>query len=499
MKLKNIIKKGTLIWPFLIIFYFLTRTINFKIIPIFTDEAIYTYWAQIALNDPVNRFISLEDGKQPLFIWLAAIFQHFIKDPLIATRLVSVFSGFGSLIGIYLLTKELFEKRAALVASFLYIIIPFTLLYDRMALFDSLLTMLGIYAVLFTVKMARDPKLESALLTGTAIGLAKITKSSGNFFQYLLPFSILLFNFRRKNNVQVLVKWFGFVSIAVVLASVIYNSLRVSGYFYIIERKNYEFIRTSQDVINDPFIHFFSNSQALIGWISTYLGIPLFIIYIASIAYFLKKKNLEFIYLQLFILVPFLAEATFNKVLYPRFALFYFPYIIISIAAFSNLILEKFKKHQIKTLGLLFLILLIPLSISYKLLTNPPYAKIPESDSGQYFNDWPSGYGINEIVEIFRSELNRQEVHVATEGTFGLLPFALNVYFYADENIHIYPYWPVNANNLPTQILETAKSKKTYFIFYQNQEKITNPQLKLISSYQKGIGNSYMRLFEVLP
>ena len=43
MKLKNIIKKGTLIWPFLIIFYFLTRTINFKIIPIFTDEAIYTY------------------------------------------------------------------------------------------------------------------------------------------------------------------------------------------------------------------------------------------------------------------------------------------------------------------------------------------------------------------------------------------------------------------------------------------------------------------------
>src|SRR3989344_5493890 len=102
----KIIKKNiTIIILFLL--YAFTRLINTKIIPIFTDEAIYMYWAQVALHDPAHRFISLEDGKQPLFIWFFAFAQKFIADPLLAGRLVSFFAGTASLIGIYLLTKEL--------------------------------------------------------------------------------------------------------------------------------------------------------------------------------------------------------------------------------------------------------------------------------------------------------------------------------------------------------------------------------------------------------
>src|SRR3989344_7067282 len=104
--MKNYLKY--LFWPVLIIAYLASRLTNLTILPIFTDEAIYSYWAQIALHDPVNRFVSLEDGKQPLFIWFGAILQNFISDPLIAMRLVSVISGMFSLIGIYLLTKNLF-------------------------------------------------------------------------------------------------------------------------------------------------------------------------------------------------------------------------------------------------------------------------------------------------------------------------------------------------------------------------------------------------------
>src|SRR3990167_121306 len=194
--------KSTIIfWVSLVFSYFFTRLVNLKLIPIFTDEAIYTYWAQVALNDPAQRFISLQDGKQPLFIWL------------------------GSIIGIYLLAKELFRasenpvmqsvnkqeiakrrkreprsidrgnlfsEKVAKIAAFLYLILPFTLLYDKLSLFDSLLTMFGIYAVLLTVKMIKEPKLDLALLNGLTIGAALITKSSGSFFLYLLPFSLIL-------------------------------------------------------------------------------------------------------------------------------------------------------------------------------------------------------------------------------------------------------------------------------------------------------------------
>src|SRR3972149_10179537 len=103
--------KTILVWLVLTISYFISRLINLKITPILDDVAIYTYWAQVALHDPANRFISLEDGKQPLFIWLAAIAQKFISDPLIASRLVSVLSGFGSLVGIYLIARNLFNEK----------------------------------------------------------------------------------------------------------------------------------------------------------------------------------------------------------------------------------------------------------------------------------------------------------------------------------------------------------------------------------------------------
>src|SRR3989338_8065371 len=151
-------KNQILFWASAGILFLITRLFNLKIIPIFTDEAIYTYWAQVALHDPANRFISLVDGKQPLFIWIAAIFQKFINDPLLASRLVSAFAGFGSFVGIYLVAKTLFSDKVGKITALLYIILPFTLLYDRLAIFDSLLTMLGIYSVFFTIKLAKEPR-----------------------------------------------------------------------------------------------------------------------------------------------------------------------------------------------------------------------------------------------------------------------------------------------------------------------------------------------------
>ncbi|KKR58785.1 MAG: hypothetical protein UU05_C0002G0043 [Candidatus Curtissbacteria bacterium GW2011_GWA1_40_47] len=491
-------KLQLLIWFVLVSTYFITRLINLKIIPIFTDEAIYTYWAQVALHDPANRFSSLEDGKQPLFIWIAAIFQKFISDPLVASRLVSVFAGFGSLVGIYFLSKYLFDKKTAILACLLYIILPFTLLYDRMALFDSLLTMLGIWAVYFSAKMIKSPQLDTALLNGFAIGLGMITKSSANFFLYLLPFSLLLFDFSKKNRSQRFIRWLFLTLITAILAFVIYNSLRLSPLFYMIARKNSEFIRSVSEIINNPFIQLLSNPHALISWLVQYNGWPLTLIAILVIVWGLIKRNLPVILLSVYVLAPFLAESIFNKVLYPRFMLFYFPYIII-LVSFGVINLIKWKNYS-KYLWMIFAVIFIfPAINSYKLLTNPPKANIADSDLGQYLNDWPAGYGIEEIVTILKHETKSQPVYVGTEGTFGLLPYSLLIYFYGEKNIEIHGFWPVS--DIPQQVLDAAKVKKTFFIFNENQklpDDPGNPHLKLIGKYQKGIGNSFMRFYEVV-
>src|SRR6266852_1654782 len=119
--------------------YFVLRVYHILSLPVFTDEAIYVRWSQIAKQDANWRFISLTDGKQPMFVWIALVLMHVIHDPLLAGRMVSVFSGFVTTVGLFFLGKELFRNRwVGLLSSFLYVIYPFGLVYDRMALYDSL-------------------------------------------------------------------------------------------------------------------------------------------------------------------------------------------------------------------------------------------------------------------------------------------------------------------------------------------------------------------------
>lgn len=478
--------------------YLFTRLVNLTVIPIFTDEAIYSYWAQIALHDPANRYISLVDGKQPLFIWISAILQKFISDPLIATRMTSVFSGALSLIGIYLVAKELFNQKVAKIACLLYVFLPFTLLYDRLALYDSLLTMLGLFSVYFSIRMVKNPRLDLSLLNGMTIGLALLTKSSGFFYIYFIPVTLLLFNFKTENLKPKLLKWALLSFLAFSLAQIIYNTLRLSPYFYMISRKNLTFIRPVQEVIDKPLLHLSSNLTTIFNWLSSYLGILLLALFLLSTLYFLYKKNIKILMLSVFIFFPILAEGLFNVVLYPRFLLFYFPYIIIVISlAVSKIITSKYKykKYVFPILTILFL---FPLINSFLLLTSPANAKIASSDLGQYLNDWPAGYGVKEAVNLFKSAKSTRQVYVATEGTFGLLPYALNIYFYGDTDIEINGFWPVNPDKIPQQVLDSVSHKKVYFVFNENQNEITNPRLKLISEFQKGKGNSHLRIFEVI-
>ncbi|MBI3342219.1 glycosyltransferase family 39 protein [Candidatus Curtissbacteria bacterium] len=480
---------------FLAISFLLTRLVNLKIIPIFTDEAIYTYWAQVALHDPANRFISLEDGKQPLFIWLVAIVQGFVSDPLTATRLVSIISGAGSLIGLYILTKMVINKRAAYIACLVYIFLPFTLLYDRMGLYDSLLTTTVIFSVYFSIHLAKKPRFKTAILTGVSLGLGLITKSSALIYMLLLPMPFILLTSPKKYLKNV-VRWGFFAAGAAFLSQVIYNGLRLSPLFYMINRKNLTFIRPFSDFVKEPFLFFIPNVRSITNWQISYLGYPLFFFTVIALAYGLYKKNKNMVLLASYIAVPFLVEAFFNNVLYPRFVLFYFPFAII-IIAYGLDKLKSRAKNVFLFAAAVTVLFAYPITNSYYLLTDPPKATIADSDKNQYIQEWPAGFGVKEIVETLKTESAKSDVYVATEGTFGLLPYALKIYFYNQNNPQIIGYWPLNSDKLPEQIIETAKTKKTYVVFNENQKEINNPKLELISKYQKGSGNTYMRLYKV--
>src|SRR4030067_1847283 len=121
----------------IVVIFFVTRLINLTLLPIFADEAIYVRWSQVMRNESTLRFLPLSDGKTPLFMWFLVPFLKFFSDPLFAGRFVSVLSGFGTMVGIFVLARYLWSARIALLASFLYVASPYMVFFDRMALVDS--------------------------------------------------------------------------------------------------------------------------------------------------------------------------------------------------------------------------------------------------------------------------------------------------------------------------------------------------------------------------
>ncbi|MBI2028362.1 MAG: glycosyltransferase family 39 protein [Candidatus Levybacteria bacterium] len=503
MSLLKKYKIETIVLVLLIFLYFLTRFYNILSLPIFTDEAIYIRWAQIAKQDASWRFISLTDGKQPMFVWLTVIAMRFISDPLLAGRLVSVGAGFFTLIGMFFLGREIFRNRLiGLISSGIYVIFPMALVYDKMALYDSLVGTFTIWSLFLTVLLVRRIRLDVALILGMVVGGGVLNKTSGFFNLYLLPLSLILFDWNKKERMQGLVKWVGLISIAVIMTYGFYSILRLSPYFHIIDEKNTIFVYPYREWIEHPLDFFIGNWKALWDWMNLYLTSPLLIASVASF-FIARSYAKEKILLFLWFIIPIIALAIFGKTLYPRF-IFFMTLSLLPLIAYS--LIALYQKVKTRPLFVLFLIMFFffVFRADFFILTDFENARIPVSDIRQYATDWPSGGGVKEAVEFFQNEAKNQKIYIATQGTFGLMPYAFEIYLIQNPNIAIEGFWPIS-DTIPQKVLEKSKFMPTYFVFYQPcsscQETGVAPvvwsQLDLIYQYEKKQPYRYLSLYRV--
>ena len=480
---------------FLFLLFLFTRLINLKLIPLFVDEAIYLRWAQIAKFDSNWRFISLTDGKQPLFVWATMVMMKLIKDPLVAGRLVSVITGWLTAIGLGLLSYRLFSRRRlAFFCALLYVIGPFYLFYDRMALMDAMVGTFSVYALFMAVLLVQTLRLDVALILGAALGGGILTKSSGFLSIYLLPLTLLLFDWKNKKWRFNLLKWASLALLAVIISQLFYNILRLSPFFNLIAQKNTLFIYPLAEWRQHPWLFFLGNLRGLIDWLTSYLTWPVVALVLAPL-FFLRQKPRQILLLYGWWLAPFVALALFGKVLFPRFILFMSLPLLILAAYFLEELAKKIKNQWLFLLVCLLFFSYL-LYFDYQMLFHPQEAPIPRSDKGQYLDEWPAGYGVNEVVAFAKKEAENQEIFIATEGTFGLMPYSLELYLWDNPRIKTKGYWPVKA--IPEEVLAIAQEKPTYFVFNETQEIPPEWPLKLISQYFKGNGQTRMSLYQVV-
>ena len=500
--------------------YFFLRLYHILSLPIFTDEAIYVRWTEIAKQDPNWRFISLVDGKQPSFIWIAAIVMKFVHEPLLATRLVSVGAGFLTTIGLFFLGSEIFKdtkrgnyrifalnKFAILVgavSSILYVFYSFALVYDRMALYDSLVGTFAVWSLYVLIVLVRSLRLDVALISGIIIGGGMLTKTNAFFSLYSMPFLLAIFNWSKIGLKKRFITFAVLCLVVAVVSNGIYSVLRLSPFFHIINQKNALFVYPFHEWIQHPFTYLGNNLQGLTDWVWRYFSFPWIIL--AVIAFFINKKNFwEKALLVVWFAFPLTGLAFFGNTIYPRH-IFFMTLSLLPLVAFTFVVLwGKYRSVFLRAILILFTFSFM-IYTDYFILFDFAHAPIPRSDTNQYYNNWTAGAGVNQSVAFFRQQASHGKIFIATEGTFGLMPYALEIYLVDNPNIIIRGYWPID-DSPPKEVTEAAKKMPTYAVFYQPclpckgyiGAAPTDWHAQLIVQYKQGTSNAYYSLYRINP
>lgn len=502
----SMIKKNKVLWPILLTFtlvivFLISRLQNLNAIPVFGDEAIYLRWSQIIRSVDTLRFIPQTDGKQPLFMWLTIPFFKLIKDPLVAGRLLSILAGFKNMLIIFLTTAIIlsFSKKSknpikfvltsikdnfypAFLASLLYLLLPFSFFFDRMALPDNTLALCATSSLFFSLLLAKFKRLDLAIILGVVLGFSWLTKSPAIYFVVLSLLTYLIVNLKN-------LKTFFLPLISAAIAFAIYNILRLGPQFHMIALRNKDYLWPLSEIIKHPFDPLKPHLSDTLAIYGQYISWPILIFsFLALLVFFARKKwnftlkNTTLILMSWWVL-PLLSNCIFAKVFTARYILFTLPPLIILISQSFPIL---FKKVHFQILALI--LLSIPNLIFIKNLSfNPFEIKLLNIESG-YTKDWTSGWGIKESSIFFKERALEKNVIVGTEGAFGTLPDGLQIYTNQVNQLTVLGLG-LNFEDIPEQLIDAKNyGDEVYLLINKSRLKI-NPvdllELKLIKSFPK--------------
>lgn len=484
----------------ILLLYFLLRLPSLTLQPVFCDEAIYIHWAQTILKDfKYEVFIPLTDGKTPLFMWLDAPFQKFFSDPLFGGRILSVFSGLLTVIGMVILGSEFFNKRVGLVSGFLVSVIPLTVFFDKMALTDSMLATFSIWSLIIALSLVQKNTLKKAVFLGILLAGGILTKTPGVFSFITLPFVLLTLNFK-KERLEGLVKSAAYLIISLLVGYGIFNLLRFSSDFSKLSSRDQDYYFPVSRLFITPFNPFAGHIKDLADWLPKILTVPVVLLIAVSIIIIIYKRNLLTLTIFLWGLLPLLAMAFLLKTFTARY--FIFSLIpMVFLAGYSIDYLYGLVKIKNKTILLIIALSLLSIPafiFDYYLSTNPQQAPLPMEERRGYLEDWTAGYGLKEISQILNKESKTQKILVVTEGFFGTLPEGLQIYFRENPNITFWYSTPL----LDPDVYVEAQTERTYFVVNKSHS-VFNKNLKLIKEYLKAKGPTLPQdalvLYQVLP
>lgn len=448
--------KALLITLAILVFALAIRIVSLTLLPVFADEAIYTRWAQLIMDDPRQYlFFPLNDGKTPLFIWLLVPAQYLFADQLFAARMVSVLIGVlqVGLVG-YILHLLSGRPKMVWLGMLFTAVLPFWYFHHRMALMDGLLTLWLSAMIIGLIKLCQHvAKTKQGLNRSTAIWTVVTAASFGLALWTKLPALLfaptIIFFFFWPTKLKPHQRWALAVQLGAALIGgiVVFGTLKLSPAFGQLFSRGSDFLYPWQDVVlHGAWQQTIINIPTYVGYFMAYITTPILILVLAGL--FLpphRRINHVLFWSAMAFIGPI---ALLGRVVYPRYLLPAVIYLtIVAVLAFQDLA-ETWVLHQKnltkKMMGsvLLGVFLANTFAVSgvfiFYSLYHPNQLPLVSADQTQYLTEWSSGHGITEAVALIEENSDVQTLAVATEGYFGTLPDGLLMYFHGKNVDNLY-------------------------------------------------------------
>ncbi len=392
----------------LILFYFLARLFNLTIIPIFNDEAIYLDWGWRSLHTPDSLYYSLFDGKQPFLMWIFGFAQQFFDNPVLAGRLVSVFAGFITLLGIFHIGRKYYNERIAFFASLTYILTPIFSFFDRQALMESSMSMTMVWSCYTFLSLLEKHSVKMMVALGTLFGLGFFIKSTTAIFAIsivLLTVMMLMFSSMRKH-----IKNRSFIldmTSSFIIGCMLLIPLFFQQQFWGTLSMNNRFSFSISELLGFPLLHWFRNTKSILEISFWHLTPLIFLSSVYGVALHYKEKLWYRKIILLYFLSSLFLYAILSKSPSPRYTVSFLPLLTI----FSAYVFYSYTQDK-NLIGriLVFLagtsVAIITLIQIFSPLSYFSFMDRVTTFSGksEYVTSWTSGYGVMETVNFLKDK-----------------------------------------------------------------------------------------------
>lgn len=378
--------------------YFATRLVSLGALPAFLDEAVHIQWAERLWSE--GRIAKPVSAGRLLAVAAYGLAVPF-EDRLLAARAVSMVIGAVTLLCVVALGRRLFGDRAAWIAGGLYILSPFALVYDRLALSDGFLSAAIALLMLAARDLALRPPRRLHLLTVVAIPLAVLSKVSAFLFlpTWIAGLVLLSRDLRAAIRPAALSLIAGLVVAAPMLVG---------------------FLRTGREIaaqhIADPVSGDGSALAATLsdmgGWVAAYFTVPALAAAVLALA---ALRDRRAVWLALSVVLPFALFSVFSEPWSARYILPTLPPFLLLIAGGIDAVASRAPRPAIASAALTLLAAASGLAFDARLLVSPAAAPFPEDDRRQFVTGWPSGYGVRELAARLLDASKTEPVTVYVE------------------------------------------------------------------------------------